>query len=128
MRSSAVVLAVILEPSMNSAWSCTATAIVKNIGSVLGFCAQPLLPEPASEGLLTPPLNPPICPYWSNLQMLYYKDAVRYAPYPPTGHTMAGTPVDHLQELLSKLDEHIKQQQTKKALRTADSSESSLPP
>ena len=42
-------------------------------------------------------------------------------------HTMAGTPVDHLQELLSKLDEHIKQQQTKKALRTADSSEPSLP-
>ena len=41
---------------------------------------------------------------------------------------MAGKPVDHLQELLSKLDEHIKQQQTKKALRTADSSESSLPP
>ena len=40
---------------------------------------------------------------------------------------MAGTPADHLQELLNKLNEHIKQQQTKKALRTADSSESSLP-
>ena len=40
---------------------------------------------------------------------------------------MAGTPANHLQELLNKLNEHIKQQQTKKALRTADSSESSLP-
>lgn len=62
------------------------------------------------------------------MQTACWKEDVRYAPCTPRGHNMAGTPVDHLQELLSKLDEHIKQQQTKKALRTADSSESSLPP